>query len=114
VLDSSVGDRGFEPRSDQTNLISGVQVSVLDSSVGDRGYEPRSGQTNLISGVHVSVLDSSVGDRGFEPRYGQTKYCRIDAYCFSAKSCMQFEGVAQNRDNVSELGNMSTGVLLFH
>ena len=87
---------------------------MLDSSVGDRGFEPRSGQTNLISGVQVSVLDSSVGGRGFEPRSGQTKYCRIDVYCFSAKSCMQFEGVAQNRDNVSELGNMSTGVLLFH
>jgi len=27
---------------------------------------------------------------------------------------MQFEGVAQNRDNVSEWGNMSTGALLFH
>jgi len=61
VFPSSVVDRGFERRSDQTkngNRISDAVVSVLSFSAVDRVFERRSGQTkngNRISDVLVSV-----------------------------------------------------------
>ena len=70
-----------------------------------------------ISGVMVSVLVSSTVDREFEPWSGQTKHYKICICCFSAKHAAlkkkSKDWLAQNRDNVSGLGNMSTHGLLF-
>ena len=56
-------------------------------------------------------------DHGFEPRLGQTKDYKIGICCFSAKHTplrrKSKDGLAQNQDNVSEWGDMSTRGLLF-
>jgi len=60
----------------------------------------------------ISVLASSAVDRGFEPRLGQTKDYKIGICCFSAKHTAlrrkSKDWLAQNQDNVSEWGDMST------
>ena len=65
----------------------------------------------------LSVLTLSVVDRGFEPRSGQTKDYKIGICCFSAKHAAlrrkSKEWFAQNQDNVSEWGDMSTHGLLY-
>ena len=62
----------------------------------------------------VSVLASSAVSRGFDPRWGQTK---IGICCFSSKHAAlrrkSKDWLAQNQDNVSEWGDMSTRGLLF-
>jgi hypothetical protein len=65
----------------------------------------------------VSLLTSSVVDRGFELRSGQTKDYKIGICCFSAKHAAlrskSKDWLAQNPNNVSEWGDMSTRRLLF-
>jgi hypothetical protein len=65
----------------------------------------------------VSLLTSSVVDRGFELRSGQTKDYKIGICCFSAKHAAlrskSKDWLAQNLNNVSEWGDMSTRRLLF-
>ena len=65
----------------------------------------------------VSVLASSVVDRGFDPRSGQTKDYKIGICCFSAKHAAlrikSKDWLAQNKDNVSEWGDLSIRGLLF-
>jgi hypothetical protein len=72
---------------------------------------------NLIGGVMGSMLASSLVDCGVGPQSGQTKNYIIGICCFSAKHIAQSsksqDWLAQNRDNVSEWGNMSIcGLLL--
>ena len=72
---------------------------------------------NRLGGVMVSVLASSAGDRGFDPRSGQTKDFKIGICCFSAKHAAlrskSKDWSAQNQNNVSEWGDMSScGLLL--
>ena len=65
----------------------------------------------------VSLLTSSAVDRGFELRSGQTKDYKIGICCFSAKHAAlrskSKDWLAQNQNNVSEWGDMSTRRLLF-
>ena len=65
----------------------------------------------------VSVLASSVVDRGFDPRSGQTKDYKIGICCFSAKHAAlrikSKDWLDQNKDNVSEWGDLSIRGLLF-
>jgi hypothetical protein len=65
----------------------------------------------------VSMLASSAVDRGSEPRSGKTKDYKIVICCFSAKHAAlkskSKDWLAQNLDNVSELGDMSIRGLLF-
>jgi hypothetical protein len=65
----------------------------------------------------VSVLASSVVDRGFDPRSGQTKDYKIGMCYFSAKHAAlrrkNTYWLAQNKDNVSEWGDLSIRGLLF-
>ena len=65
----------------------------------------------------VSVLVTSVIDRGFEIQSGQTSNYNIGICCFPAKHIASRrkskDWLAQNQDNVSESGNMSTSGLLF-
>jgi hypothetical protein len=65
----------------------------------------------------VSVLASSVVDRGFDPRSGQTKDYKIGMCYFSAKHAAlrrkSTYWLAQNKDNVSEWGDLSIRGLLF-
>jgi hypothetical protein len=60
----------------------------------------------------VSVFASRVIDRGFEPRSGQTRDNKIGICCFSAKHAelrsKSKDWLAQNQNNVSEWGDMST------
>ena len=64
------------------------------------------------------VLASSAVDPRFDFRLGQTKDYKIDICCFSAEQTAlrrkSKDWLAQNQDNVSEWGNMSTRTLLFH
>jgi hypothetical protein len=73
--------------------------------------------TKKIGGVMVSMLASSAVDRGSEPRSGKTKDYKIVICCFSAKHAAlkskSKDWLAQNLDNVSELGDMSIRGLLF-
>ena len=66
----------------------------------------------------VSMLTLSVVGRGFEPRLDQTKDYKIGFCCFSAKHAAfrskSKDWLARNRDNVSELSDISTHGLLFH
>ena len=66
----------------------------------------------------VSVLTSRAVGRGFEPQSGQTKDYKIGSCCFSAKNAAlrrkSKDWLARNRDNVSELSDISTHGLLFH
>ena len=68
-----------------------------------------------IGGVMVSLPPLNAVDCGFEPWSGLTKEYKI--CCFSAKHAAlrrkNKDGVARNRDNVSEWGNMSIRWLLF-
>jgi hypothetical protein len=72
---------------------------------------------NRISGIMVSMLSSSVVDRGFDPQSGKTKDSKLCICCFSTKYTVvrrkSKDWLAQNQDNVSEWGNMSTCGLLF-
>jgi hypothetical protein len=99
VLASSAVDHGF---------IGGVMVSVLASSAVDLGF---------IGGVIVSLLASSAVDHVFEHCSGQTKDYKIGICCFSTKHAAlrskNKDWLAQNQNNVSEWGNMSTRGLLF-
>ena len=65
----------------------------------------------------VSLLTSSAVDRGFELRSGQTKDYKIGICCLSAKHAAlrskSKDWLAQNQNNVSEWGDMSTRRLLF-
>jgi len=67
--------------------------------------------SNRISAVIVSELASSALDHGFEPRSGQTKDYDIGICCFSARHAAlrrkSKDWLTCNRDNVSELGDMS-------
>jgi hypothetical protein len=60
----------------------------------------------------VSMLTSSVVFHVFESRSGQTKDYKIGIYSFSDKHVAlrqkKPDWLAQNQDNVSEWGNMST------
>ena len=79
----------------------GVMVSVVASS----------------GGVMVSVVASSAVGCGFEPRSGQTKDYKIGNCGFFAKRAAlrrkSKDRLAQNQDNMSELGDMSIRRLLF-
>ena len=59
----------------------------------------------------VSVFTLSVVNRGLGPKSGQTKDYKIGICSISAKHAAlrrkNKEGLARNRDNVSEWGNMS-------
>jgi hypothetical protein len=72
---------------------------------------------NNIDGVMVGMLTSTVVYRGFRPWSDQTKDYKMGICCFFAKQvALRKKGkdwLAQNRDNVSEWSNMSTGRLLF-
>ena len=63
------------------------------------------------------MLASSVVNRGVMPRSGQIKDFEIGICCFSAKHAALRSKIkdwlAQNQDNVSEWGDMSTCGLLF-
>ena len=62
----------------------------------------------------VSVLVSSGVDRGLEHRWGQTKDYESDICFFSAALMRKSkEELFQNRDNVSEWGDMSIHGVLF-
>ena len=65
----------------------------------------------------VSVLASSAVDHVFEPCSGQTKDYKIGICCFTTKHAAlrskNKDWMAQNQNNVSEWGNMSTRGLLF-
>jgi hypothetical protein len=66
----------------------------------------------------VSMLASSAVDHGSEPRLGQAKdYNKIGICCFSTKHAAlrrkSKDGLARNKDNVSEWGDMSIHKLLF-
>ena len=65
----------------------------------------------------VSVLSSSAVDREFEAQSGQTKDYKSGVYCFSAKHTAlrrkNKDWLAEDQDNVSELGGISIRGLLF-
>ena len=65
----------------------------------------------------VSVLSSSAVDREFEAQSGQNKDYKSGVCCFSAKHSAlrrkNKDGLAEDQDNVSELGGMSIRGLLF-
>ena len=63
----------------------------------------------------VSVFASSAVDRGFEPRSDQTEDYTI-GICVCKRTALRIKRkywLAQNRDNVSEWGDMSIRELLF-
>ena len=66
----------------------------------------------------VSVLPSSAIDDGFKSWVGQTKDYKIGICCFSARhTALKRKSkywLARKQDNVSEWGDMSNRVLLFH
>ena len=70
-----------------------------------------------IGGVIVSVLASSVVDHVFVPSSVQTEDYKIGFCCFYAKHAglrkKSKDWLAQNQDNVSRWGDMSTHGLLF-
>jgi hypothetical protein len=76
-----------------------------------------SNAVNRICDVMVSMLTSSAVDRGFDPRSGQTKHYKIGMCCFFTKHavlrCKRKDWMAQNQNNVSKWGEMSTRGLLF-
>ena len=67
----------------------------------------------------VSILTSSAVDCGFESQSSETKIYKmaISCCCFSAKYAAlkrkSKDWLAQNQDNVSEMGDMSISGLLF-
>jgi hypothetical protein len=65
----------------------------------------------------VSVLASNAVDWVFDHRSGQTKDYEIGICCFSTKHVAlrrkSKDWLAQNQDNVSQRGDMSTRGLLF-
>ena len=65
----------------------------------------------------VSVLASNAVDRGFEPQSGQTKDYKICICCFFARHvALRSKNkhlLAENHDNVSEWGNMSSADFCF-
>ena len=65
----------------------------------------------------VSVLALSAVAHEFQPWSGQTKDYKIGICCFSAKHAAlrrkNKDWLAQNKDNVSEWGDMSIHWLLF-
>jgi hypothetical protein len=65
----------------------------------------------------VSMLSSSAVDRVFQPMVGSPKDYKIGICCFSAKHAAlrrkSKNGVAWNKNNVSEWGDMSIRGLLF-
>ena len=67
---------------------------------------------NCNGGAMVSRLASSAVDRGFESPSGQTKDYKISICCFSDKHAAlrrkRKDWLAQNQDNVSEWGDMSS------
>ena len=73
--------------------------------------------SNRTGGVMVGMLASSMVDRGFKSRSDQTEDNKIGICCFSAKHAAlrrnNKDWLAQNHDNVSDWGNMSTCRLLF-
>ena len=72
---------------------------------------------NHISGVMVSMLASSAVDHLFKSRSGQTKDYKISICCFSTKHAAlrtkSKDWLAQNQDDVSEFGDMSTADCCF-
>ena len=48
---------------DHSNHIGGVMVSALASSVGDRGFEPRSGKTNKCNQVVFLLYARSIKEK---------------------------------------------------
>ena len=63
--------------------------------------------TNHIGGAMITVLVSSAVDRGFEPRSGHTKDYKNGIFCFCK------DGLARNKNNVSECDHMSIHRMLF-
>ena len=65
----------------------------------------------------ISVLASRAVYSGFQPPSSQTKNYRIGICCFSTKHTAlrrkSKDWLAQDQDNVSEWGDMSTRGLLF-